>query len=98
MSIGAFGAERTPSIGRQLYLSGGNASARATNLTRVASRSARNAAFTAAADSFAAASCARAGAGSATSARAVEITTCAKNRRAGNAGGNMGNRSLVDVI
>src|SRR6266850_1494677 len=59
---------RTPSIGRHAYLSFGNASARATNLVRSVSRSARNDAFTAAADSFGIASWARAGEGTETSA------------------------------
>lgn len=60
--------ERTPSMGRHAYLSCGNASARATNLVRSVSRSARNGAFYAAADSFDIDSWARAGEGTDTSA------------------------------
>src|ERR1700676_4689469 len=51
--------DRTPSIGRQVYLSCGNASARPTNLPRSVSKSATNDALTAAAPSFEIASWAR---------------------------------------
>src|SRR5215831_523260 len=83
MSIRTSETERTPSIGRQVYLSGGKASARPTNLTRIASMSARKAAFTAAADSFAAASWpARAAWGRATTARLAQSKTPVARRRA----------------
>src|SRR5438876_11581792 len=76
MSISTSETERTPSIGRHVYLSGGKASARPTNLTRIASMSARKAALTAAADSFAAASWpARAEDGEVTSARLAHSRT-----------------------
>src|SRR4051794_38603043 len=79
-SIRTSDTDRTPSIGRQVYLSCGNASARPTNLVRSVSRSFRNDAFTSAASSLLMTSCACAGAAArATSAASDNVASMRRN-------------------
>src|SRR5436190_409402 len=86
--------DRTPSIGRQVYLSAGMALARPTNLSSITLRSARYDAFISAAESLLITSCARAGDG--TDTNATDANTRARNERRANVIGNSLRRSVVE--